>query len=252
MKTKVLYEDNEMLVIHKPAGIATHTSKVGQTDVVSELKSYLMVGQRKKAVSGRPPFLGVVHRLDQPVEGVLVFGKNPRSTTILTEQLKEGSLQKSYYAAVCGKPTEKEGRVVDYLVKEEGGFARVVRENYPGAKKAVSDYELVGSRQVEIGAWHEAGTADRQHVDVSLLKVCILTGRFHQIRVQMSHKGLPLLGDQKYGSPVSGQISQSLSIQNAALCAYHLEFLHPITGKKLEYTVSPENRAFTLFQNFFS
>lgn len=253
MKTEILYEDKEILVIHKPAGIATQTAKIGQADVVSELKNYLAGEQRRNGRAETPPYLGLVHRLDQPVEGALVFGKTQRATANLTEQLKKGSLNKYYFAAVCGQPKEPEGRVVDYLIKDGGtGMAKVVRETTAGAKKAVLDYEVLDARQVEIGAQYDAKDAWNRQVAVSLLKVHILTGRFHQIRVQMSHMDCPLLGDQKYGNAVSKVISNSLGVPNTALCAYHLEFLHPVSGKKLEYSVSPENRAFTLFQNFLS
>lgn len=251
MRTKILYEDRDVLVIHKPAGLATHTARVGQMDVVSELKNYLAAENRRRGTAGGPPFLGVVHRLDQPVEGTLVFGKTRHATAQLTEQLKKGILNKHYYAVVCGKPEEKQGRVVDYLVKGDNGMARVVGEDYPGAKRAISDYELLDCKQLEIGAWQEVASRGRQ-VDVSLVRVHILTGRYHQIRMQMSHMGSPILGDQKYASGLSQKISESLQIQNVALCAYHLHFLHPFSEKKMEYTVCPENRAFTLFQDYFA
>lgn len=256
MKTQILYEDKDILVIHKPAGIATQTARIGQADVVSELRNYLAKQNRSDKVSssGGAPYVGVVHRLDQPVEGVLVFGKNQRATAALTEQMKKGSLNKHYYAAVCGQPPEDKAQIVDYLIKDSSsGMAKVVRETTAGAKKAVLDYQVLDNRQVEIGSHYDhydAGEAWGQSAPVSLLDVHILTGRFHQIRVQMAHMKCPLLGDQKYGNPVSKLISDSLSVRNTALCAYHLEFTHPMSGKKMEYTVSPENRAFTLFQNF--
>lgn len=220
-------------------------------DVVSELKNYLAAENRRRGTVGGPPFLGVVHRLDQPVEGLLVFGKTRHATAKLTEQLKSGALNKHYFAVICGKPEEEKARVVDYLVKGEDNMARVVSEAAPGAKRAILDFERLDVRQMELGVWQEVASVGRP-VCVSLARVHIRTGRYHQIRVQMAHLGHSLLGDQKYGSVAARKLSESLNVSNVALCAYHLAFEHPFTGKKLEYTVCPENRAFLLFQNFFA
>lgn len=265
LRTKILYEDNEIMVIHKPSGIATHTSRVGQADVVSELKNYLASKARKEAAEAgrggmngkRPgfgqgaPFLGVVHRLDQPVEGLLVFAKTPEATAKLNDQLKEGILNKEYYAVVCGKPTESEGQLVDYLLKEDTG-SRVVAAGTEGAKKAVLDYYVVDSQSMGVGSMMGVGDEMNKQVPVSLVRVYIFTGRYHQIRCQLSHLGHPLLGDVKYGNELSGLMSRTLHVSATALCAYHLSLVHPTTGKELSFTVSPENRAFTIFSNYFA
>ena len=123
MKTEILYEDNSILVIRKPAGLAVQSARIGQQDVVSELKSYLA----KQAGAGRgEPYLAVIHRLDQPVEGVLVFAKEKKTAAALTGQLSEGSLNKQYYAVLCGYPDCSEGDLVDYL-RKEGNVATVVK-----------------------------------------------------------------------------------------------------------------------------
>ena len=118
MKTEILYEDNSILVIRKPAGLAVQSAGIGQADVVSELKSHLA----KLPDAGRPgkgePYLGIVHRLDQPVEGVLVFAKEKKAAAALTKQLSDGTLNKHYYAVLCGYPAVAEGELVDYLRKE--------------------------------------------------------------------------------------------------------------------------------------
>ena len=270
MRTKILYEDNEIMVIHKPSGIATHTSRVGQADVVSELKNYLAAKARKEAMETgnggagqgagkgkRPgfgqgaPFLGVVHRLDQPVEGLLVFAKTPEATAKLNDQLKEGILNKEYFAVVCGKPTESEGQLVDYLLKEDTG-SKVVSAGTEGAKKAVLDYYVVDSQNMGVGAMMSVGDELNKQVPVSLVRVYIFTGRYHQIRCQLSHLGHPLLGDVKYGNELSMLMSRTLHVPATALCAYHLSLVHPTTGKELSFTVSPENRAFTIFSNYFA
>ena len=277
MRTKILYEDNEIMVIHKPSGIATHTSRVGQADVVSELKNYLASKDRKEAAEAgrggmaggradmgrggmngkRPgfgqgaPFLGVVHRLDQPVEGLLVFAKTPEATAKLNDQLKEGILNKEYYAVVCGKPARSEGQLVDYLLKEDTG-SRVVAAGTEGAKKAVLDYYVVDSQSMGVGSMMGVGDEMNKQVPVSLVRVYIFTGRYHQIRCQLSHLGHPLLGDVKYGNELSGLMSRTLHVSATALCAHHLSLVHPTTGKELSFTVSPVNRAFTIFSNYFA
>ena len=113
MRTEILYEDEDVLVIHKPAGLPTQTAKVGQPDAVSELKNYLA----KKSGSKGQPYLGIIHRLDQPVEGLLVFAKNKNAAAALTSQLQKKSegLNKQYQAIVCGKLPAEEGTLVDYL-----------------------------------------------------------------------------------------------------------------------------------------
>lgn len=278
MKTKILYEDNEIMVIHKPSGIATHTSRVGQADVVSELRNYLAAQARKEATEaagkpgitsfqgkpgkvggapqgkagkfGQAPFLGVVHRLDQPVEGLLVFAKTPKATAALNEQLKDGTLNKQYYAVVCGKPNPSEDQLVDYLLKEDTG-SRVVSKGTEGAKKAVLDYYVMDTQRLGVGSMMGVGDQWDKQVEVSLVKVYIFTGRYHQIRCQLSNIGHPLLGDVKYGNELSGLMSRTLHVNATALCAYHLSLIHPTTGKELSFSVSPENRAFTIFSNYF-
>ncbi len=225
MQTKIIYEDEHVLVCHKPAGLATQSGRVGQPDVVSELKKYLnRPGGAKRESKAQPPYLGVVHRLDQPVEGLLVFAKTSKAAAHLTKQLAQGSLNKQYYAVVCGQPMKEAGELVDYLSKD-GNVARVVDGQTEGAKKAVLQYKVV-----------EAPVAEK----VALLDVHIDTGRFHQIRVQMSHAGLPLLGDSKYGTQESMTLSRQLGIRNVALCAYAVEFVHPVTGKRLDFNIQPQ------------
>jgi 23S rRNA pseudouridine1911/1915/1917 synthase len=211
MRTKILYEDNHILIVHKPAGLATQTSHVGQQDVVSELKNYL-----------KSPYLGVVHRLDQPVEGLLVFAKTKEAAGKLTKQLSGGTLNKQYYALVCGKPEESRGELVDYLVKE-GNVGRVGEATEKEAKQAILQYKVIRSMTP----------------DCSLVDVHIETGRFHQIRLQMANAGHPILGDLKYGSKESIEMSWKYQVKNVALYAYRIQLYHPMTGKKLDYAIEP-------------
>lgn len=239
MKTRIIYEDDHMMVCCKPAGLATQTARVGQQDMVSELKNYLAAKEHS-----RSPYLGVIHRLDQPVEGLLVFAKNSKAAAALTAQLSGGTLNKRYYAVVCGQPMEETGELVDYLAKDPvSGSAVVVTPDYrqgsevpqkSEARKAVLQYRVIG----------ELSTPQ----PVALLDIHIDTGRFHQIRVQMAHAGLPLLGDSRYGSQESKQLSGTLGVRNVALCAYCIAFKHPVTGQVMEFREMPQGQIFSGFQ----
>ena len=232
MKTEILYEDNSILVIRKPAGLAVQSARVGQPDVVSELKSYLV---KQSGVRSGEPYLAVIHRLDQPVEGVLVFAKEKNAAAVLTRQLSEGTLNKQYYAVLCGYPETSEGELVDYL-RKVGTVAEVVTDrekNFPDAKMAKLHYCILETVQ--------------QPVLLSLADICIETGRFHQIRVQFAHAGLPLLGDTKYGSAQTEE-KEGRNYRGVALCAYALAFEHPVSRKKMTFRVTPQNPAFAQFK----
>lgn len=240
MQTQIVYEDEAVLVIRKPAGLATESAGIGQKDVVSELKNYVA-----KKNPGKMPYLGIVHRLDQPVEGLLVFAKTKKAAENLTAQLGKGTLKKEYLAVVCGKVPENTGRLVDYLAKEKGMAvvknaadaktekdvdAQAEKAADPQAKKAVLTY-----------------TKKAETEKFTLLAVQIETGRFHQIRAQLSHAGFPILGDEKYGSEESKELSREKKIRFTALCAAFLSFRHPVTGKTMAFTQTPQNPAFADF-----
>lgn len=240
MQTQIVYEDEAVLVIRKPAGLATESAGIGQKDVVSELKNYVA-----KKNPGKKPYLGIVHRLDQPVEGLLVFAKTKKAAEDLTTQLGKGTLKKEYLAVVCGKVPENTGRLVDYLIKVNGMAvvkdaadaktekdvdAQTEKAADPQAKKAVLTY-----------------TKKTETEKFTLLAVQIETGRFHQIRAQLSHAGFPILGDEKYGSEESKELSREKKIRFTALCAASLSFRHPVTGKTMAFTQTPQNPAFADF-----
>lgn len=235
MQPEILYEDKDIIVINKPAGLATQTAKIGQADVVSRLKKYLASG-----ASGQP-YLGIVHRLDQPVEGLLVFAKHKKAAAELTGQMRgqksggEDLMNKQYYGVFCGKPDMAEGRLVDYLAKTTEGKAAVVRENVPGAKRAALHYKVLCTVVAEDG------------MPVSLADIHIDTGRFHQIRAQMAHAGMALLGDAKYGDAAVMERSRLLGVKTVALCAYCLTFMHPVSGEPLRFTIRPRGGSFSRF-----
>lgn len=223
MKERILYEDKEILVCHKPAGVATQTGQIRQKDLVSEIKNYL----------GKNPYLGVVHRLDQPVEGLLVFAKTPFAAKELSRQLADNTLNKQYYAVVLGKGFEEDTELADYLVKDgKTNRSRIAEPGEAGAKKAV--------------LWVKTLAYDSEK-NISIVEIRLLTGRHHQIRVQLAGAGYPLLGDSKYGTEEARQKARELGTENVALCACRLGLLHPKTKKKMEFTIKPEGK---IFQNF--
>lgn len=214
MKTRIIYEDDAILVVYKPSGLATQTAKPGEPDLVSEMRNYL----------GRP-YIGLVHRLDQPVEGILVLGKTGKAAGELNAQIAENHVKKYYYAVVHGVPDKKEVTLIDYIKKENRTNSSMIADkNDKAAKRAELSYRLLATIK-------EAAVS-------SLLDIQLQTGRHHQIRVQLSHAGIPICGDNKYG------IADNLPI---ALCAHRLLFSHPLTMKKMEFQMEPEGKAFVPF-----
>ena len=240
MQTQIVYEDEAVLVIRKPAGLATESAGIGRKDVVSELKNYVA-----KKNPGKMPYLGIVPRLDQPVEGLLVFAKTKKAAENLTAQLGKGTLKKEYLAVVCGKVPENTGRLVDYLAKEKG---MAVVKNAADAKTE-KDVDAQAGKAADPQAKKAVLTYTKkaETEKFTLLAVQIETGRFHQIRAQLSHAGFPILGDEKYGSEESKELSREKKIRFTALCAASLSFRHPVTGKFMAFTQAPQNPAFADF-----
>lgn len=238
MRTEILYEDQDILVVYKPVGIATQAAGFMQADVFSELKNYLSMTSKER----KEPYLGIIHRLDQPVEGVLVFAKNPTSAAALSKQIAQRMLKKEYLAAVYlseeASYKEEKGKSItltDYLLKDgKTNMSRVVSALEKDAKKAMLSYEILSVKE----------SADEK---LALLSIQLETGRHHQIRVQCAHAGMPLLGDQKYGSKESQEYSQNQNVKDVALCAHKLTFKHPKTGKKMEFSAEPRKQAIQAF-----
>ena len=223
----LLFEDQDIIVCHKSAGIATQTGKIGEKDMVSELKNYLSDGNLSTG-TGKEPYVGLVHRLDQGVEGVLVFAKTPSAAADLSKQVTEHTMKKFYYAVVSGTVKQQEATLVDYLIKDgKTNTSRVVNKGMTGAKRAELTYRCLNQN------------------DVSLLEIELITGRHHQIRVQLSNQGLPLVNDYKYGyHDTSRQDKTVTKSEGIALCAYKLSFLHPKKHKPMTFTVTPSNPVF--------
>ena len=218
----IVYEDKDILVCKKPAGLPTQSAKVSVPDLVSEQKNYL-------AEKGES-YLAVIHRLDQPVEGLLVFAKNKAAAKNLNEQLSKSEFDKVYYAVAFNQPPVQEGMLEDYMIKE-GTRAKIVTADTPGAKKAVLHYKLIAIKQCR-----------------ALYEVRLETGRFHQIRAQMAHAGMPLLGDKKYADAAINLYSEAHGIDNVALCAFKLKLVHPKTGEEMLFVIKPEGEVFQAFK----
>lgn len=231
MQKNIIYEDQHILVVYKPAGIATQTSRIGQQDMVSELKNYLA------SKSGKEPYFGLVHRLDQPVSGLLVFAKDKKSATALSRQVADGEMKKHYYALIYGLPEEKKGQLTDYLYKDgRENLSLIVNETFPDAKKGILNYEHLSTLMVL-----------ENKEEVSLIEIELLTGRHHQIRAQMAHHHMPLLGDSKYGSASSKELSRVIGCKHVALCAYQISLNHPVTGKRMTFSRLPQEELFQPF-----
>lgn len=215
---KVLYEDSDVIVVIKPHGVATQSAQIGTKDLESELKTY----RRGK---GEPAEIFVVHRLDQPVGGLLVFAKNKQSAGELSKALSKDSFSKEYKASVYCKDDSITGdMLVDYLEKDaKASRAIVCSGEKPGAKKAVLSYEVI-----------------QKNEKVYTLYIRLETGRFHQIRAQLAHHGMPILGDLKYGSEEAIRYAKENNISTVCLDAVKLTFPHPKTGKRMEFNLEED------------
>ncbi len=263
---RILHEDSDIIVCHKPAGIATQTAKVGQADMVSEIMNYLA---SKEGASGKSLHVSVVHRLDQPVEGILVFAKNKQAAADLSRQAAGKDMKKEYLALVCGKDMPRTGELTDFLLKDgKTNVSRIVPPEIKGAKQARLSYEILWEKAADslllVRETEGISAKDRIEKDIldgrrsddgmigqpanglqyALVKICLHTGRHHQIRVQMANAGMPLLGDRKYGDEAALALSEKLGVRETALCAYRLSFIHPKTGKQMQFEVRPEGAAF--------
>lgn len=217
MSLNILHEDEHIIVCYKPAGIPTQTKKLGEQDMVSLLKNYLKGG-----------YVAVIHRLDQPVEGLLVFAKTPFAAKELNKGLQGAGFGKHYKAVLWGIPDKQSETLEDYLVKDgHTNTSRVCSPSEKDAKKAVLKYEVIA-------------TGEDDGKPISLVRVKLETGRHHQIRVQMANMGCPIWGDAKYNTAAV----RDRRYRQIALCAYRLEFIHPKTKEKMEFEIEPQGEGF--------
>lgn len=225
IKNDILYEDKHIIVCRKRAGIPVQSARIGVLDMENCLRNYL--SQKKTENSG---YIGIVHRLDQPVEGVLVFAKTPKAAKELNRQISGGQMGKYYLAVTKGNPPALSSILEDWLKKDgRTNMSFVVPKGQNGAKKAKLSYRVCQKTELSDGRVKY------------LVEIQLDTGRHHQIRVQMANAGMPLLGDRKYNPEEKEEVS-------LGLCAERLVFVHPVTGKNMEFSVCPEGNAFNGFE----
>ena len=253
---KILYEDRDIIVCVKEPGVPTQSDKSRDMDMVNMLRNYVNTSGLGGIKVAGIPYIGLVHRLDRPVGGIMVFAKNAEALKVLNQQLSGKEICKSYVAIAMiddkkklqdimnQKPNDIQFdsiyndkalspwiNVKNNLFKDgKTNLSMIVDDNNRNGKKAELYYRIIGVGNREVGS---------KCIDTCMLEVQLLTGRHHQIRVQMAGEGFPLMGDLKYNKTYAKEFGVATYGKLVALYSYHLEFLHPRTKKKMEYVSVP-------------
>lgn len=216
MNLNILYEDNHVIVVVKPKGILSQADKTGGNDMLTIIKEYI----KEKYNKPGNVYLGLVHRLDRMTEGLMVFAKTSKAASRLSENIREGDFKKKYIALVYGNlEIGKKETLTNFLIKDEkNNISKVVTEKTKGAKQAILEYNVIG---------HTVYKREQ----CSYISVNLITGRHHQIRVQMANIGYPLVGDVKYGK---------MKKEDLALVNSELKFIHPTKDEIMEFEYMPE------------
>ena len=214
---RVVYEDNHVIIVHKESGEIVQGDKTGDKPLSETVKDYI----RDKYHKPGNVFLGVVHRLDRPVAGLVVFARTSKALSRLNDMFRNGEVHKTYWTITKNKPAEDEGTLVNWIVRnEKQNKSYVYDKEVPGAKRAELKYRVIAH-------------TEKYH----LLEVHLLTGRHHQIRCQLAHMGCAIKGDLKYGAPRSnpdGSIS---------LLSREVAFIHPVSKKEIKAeSLIPDDR----------
>ncbi len=208
----ILHEDNHIIVVLKPQNVPSCEDESKDEDMLTAIKNYIKVKYGKQG----NVYLGLVHRLDRPTGGVMVFAKSSKAAARLSEQMKEGDFEKKYYAVLVGKPREDNATLTHYMKKNAvNNMVYVCPPTVQGAKFAQLDYKILEYKD-----------------GLSLAEIRLHTGRSHQIRVQMSSIGTPVYGDMRYGG-------EKAKKGNLALWAYYLSFTHPVSKERMVFRVQP-------------
>ena len=216
----VVYEDNHIIIVFKESGEIVQGDKTGDKPLSETVKEYI----KEKYNKPGNVFLGVVHRLDRPVSGLVVFAKTSKALTRLNEMFRNGDVHKTYWAITQQAPEQTEGRLANWLVRnEKQNKTYVYNREVPNSKKALLDYRLLSST-----------------ANYCLLEVRLLTGRHHQIRSQLAHMGCPIKGDLKYGAKRSNPDG------GISLLAHHVAFTHPVSKEPISvYSPLPTDNLWT-------
>lgn len=219
MELNVIFEDKEIIVVEKPSGIPSQSDKSGDRDLLSMVKEYTHGD------------VWEIHRLDRPVGGLMLMCKNSGAAGIMSEAVKNREVKKTYIAVCCGA-VEECGELKDYLMKNQRlNITKVVNKGNVGAKMAELKYKRVNCLD------------DPEYGVLSLIEVELLTGRHHQIRVQMMNMGAPLWGDVKYNTIFKHKRNVSV-----ALWSYGIEIMHPATGENMKWRLEPKDEIFERFK----
>ncbi|MCH8569079.1 MAG: RluA family pseudouridine synthase [Balneolales bacterium] len=219
----IIFEDNHLLVVHKPANMPAQEDSSGDMDLLTSLKNFIKERDEKPG----NVFLGLVHRLDRPTQGVMVFAKTSKAASRLSDQFRKRTIKKIYHAVVEGQ-TEAEETLTHFLEKDrETNIVKSVDSGRPDAKKAILHYRRIGSA-----------------ADYTLLEIELETGRSHQVRVQCAAQGFPLVGDVKYGNTDTPKTRKA----GLSLIALKLGLHHPTKNEWMEFAATtPESWPWSLF-----
>lgn len=221
---KIIFEDKNIIIVEKPQGIPTQSDKTNDESLFQTINNN----------TNNEIFL--IHRLDRPVGGIMIFAKNRKSCDFLSKQIQNKTLKKTYLAVVCGISKE-ESTLIDYIIKNERlNISKIVNKNNRGAKKAELSYKLIQTVNTP------------EYGFLSLLKIGLKTGRHHQIRVQLSNSGFPIWGDTKYNPDFGIKGKHKINFVKIALFSNSIQFINPTTNKAEQYTITPPNTfPFNLF-----
>jgi 23S rRNA pseudouridine1911/1915/1917 synthase len=229
MNIPILHEDDDILVCVKPQGVPVQADKSRDTDMMSYLKNHIFENEQRD----EEPYLALIHRLDRPVGGVMVFAKNQKAAADLSDQVQEGTMIKFYQAVLTGELPDECGTLTDYLLKDgKTNMSKVVSKDTKGAKKAELDYEVLDVMETDDGV-------------LSYVLIQLITGRHHQIRVQTSSRNAGIYGDTKYNPKFT---NTKKKYQQIALYATRLEFEHPTTKEHLVFKREPEGDVFDVIE----
>ncbi len=276
----IIYEDPHVLAVHKPAGLATQTSRVSEPDVVSLVERHLRDARANAAKSGKKasgtPHVSLINRLDQPVEGIVLMALDQKTAAALSAQLRDGSMEKHYLAGVLLSGSADASaltagpetgvivtpgscvRLSDHVFFDKrNNTSGIVSPDHPDARPAELEYRILeimtppGSCSPTPGEMtapaSDASPGGSGAIRIALADVRLITGRHHQIRVQMANAGMPLLGDRKYAPECVRKVNKLLNISEICLCACGLTFTHPVSNDKMTLRVKPQGKWNKLF-----
>lgn len=214
----ILYEDNHLIAINKPSGQLVQVDQTGDVSLEMEVKEYIRVKYNKPGEA----FLGVIHRIDRPVSGLVLMAKTSKALERMNQAFKDRNISKTYYAVVRNRPKNEEGTLIHWLSKDSNkNIARAYDKETNGAARSELSYKLI-----------------KQVGDYFLLEVKPITGRTHQIRIQLSKMGCPIVGDNKYGYPRANK-DRSICLHSRSL-----EFIHPVTKESMKIVADLPNDEF--------